>query len=79
MTSNTPSPMVYLSPPQSEDYVMNTRTYGIGNNADQSDSAVSHRDQAPLIVELGTVSNETKTGSIPVVLDSPNHIGTFGA
>jgi hypothetical protein len=57
---------------------MDTRTYGIGKTADQTDSAVSYRDPAPFIMELGTVSSQTKTGSLPVVLDSPNHIGTFG-
>ena len=58
---------------------MNTRTFGIGNTAAQADSADSHRDQASFFVDLGTVTNETRTDSLPVAMDSPSHIGTFGS
>jgi hypothetical protein len=76
VTSSTPSPMVYLSPPQSEDFVMNTRTYEIGKTAEQADS---QRDQASFVVELGTVTKETKTDSLSVNFDSFPRIGTMGS
>jgi hypothetical protein len=75
VTSSTPSPMVYLSPPQSEDFVMNTRTYEIGKTAEQADS---QRDQASSVVELGTVTHETKQIAPPVTMDSPFTVGNLG-
>jgi hypothetical protein len=71
--------MAYLSQPQKEDFVMNTRNYGIGKTAEQADSADSQRDQASFVVELGTVTNETKHDTAPVAMDSLNTIGTFGS
>jgi hypothetical protein len=71
--------MAYLLPPQSEDFIMNTRTYGIGKTAEQADSADSRRDQASFVVELGTVTNETKQPSLAVTTDNPMIPGTFGS
>jgi hypothetical protein len=72
--------MVYISPPQqSEDFVMNTRTYAIGKTAERADSAGSQRDQASFVVELGTVTNETKHDGVPVAMDGLHIIGTFGS
>jgi len=58
---------------------MNTRNYGIGKTAEQTDSADSQRDQASFVVELGTVTNETKTDSLAVTIDSFPHVGTMGS
>jgi len=58
---------------------MNTRNYGIGKTTEQADSADSQRDQASFVVDLGTVTNETKHDGAPVAMDSLNTIGTFGS
>jgi hypothetical protein len=58
---------------------MNTRAYTIGKAGESEDFAKSHHDQAPFIMDLGTVSKETKTDSLPIALDSGNHPGTMGA
>jgi hypothetical protein len=71
--------MAYLSPPQSEDIVMNTRTYGIWKTAEQADSVDTQRDQASFVVELGTVTNETKQMLATVTIDNPFTPGTFGS
>jgi hypothetical protein len=57
---------------------MNTRTYGIGNTAEHADSVDSQRDQASFVVELGTVTNETRQIAPPVTMDSPLTLGTLG-
>jgi hypothetical protein len=64
---------------QSEDFVMNTRNYGIGKTTEQADSADSQRDQASFVVELGTVTNETKTDFLAVTIDSFPRMGSFGS
>jgi hypothetical protein len=71
--------MANLSPPQSEDFVMNTRTHGIWKTAEQADSVDSQRDQASFVVELGTVTNETKQLLFPVAIDNHLTPGTFGS
>jgi hypothetical protein len=58
---------------------MNTRTYEIGKTAEQADSTDSQRDQASFVVELGTVTNETKHDGVPVAMDSHLTIGRFGS
>jgi hypothetical protein len=58
---------------------MNTRTYTIGRIAESEDFAKSHDDQAPFIVDLGTVSKETKTETHPVAMDSLSQLGTKGS
>jgi hypothetical protein len=58
---------------------MNTRTYEIGNTAERAASAESRRDQASFVVELGTVTKETKHDGVPVGLDSAHTIGSFGS
>jgi hypothetical protein len=70
--------MANLSPPQSEDFVMNTRTYGIGKTA-QADSADTQRDQASFFVELGTVTNETKQPTLAMTTDNFLTPGLFGS
>jgi hypothetical protein len=57
---------------------MNTRTYGIGKTAEQADSVDSQRDQASFVVELGTVTNETRQIAPPVTMDSQFTVGTLG-
>jgi hypothetical protein len=54
---------------------MNTRTYEIGKTAEQADS---QRDQASSVVELGTVTHETKQIAPPVTMDSPFTVGNLG-
>jgi hypothetical protein len=58
---------------------MNTRTYAIGRTAESEDFAKSHDDQAPFIMDLGTVSKETKTASLPSIPDNTFQPGTMGA
>jgi hypothetical protein len=58
---------------------MNTRTYEIGNTAEQADATSSQRDQTSFVVELGTVKKETKHDGVLVAMDSFNTIGTFGS
>jgi hypothetical protein len=58
---------------------MNTRTYGIGKTPEQADSADSRRDLASFVVELGTVTKETKQMLFPVAIDNPFTPGTFGS
>ena len=58
---------------------MNTRTYEIGKTAEQADSTDSRRDKTSFVVELGTVTNETKQFLAPVVMDSINTLGTHGS
>jgi hypothetical protein len=57
---------------------MNTRTYAIERTAESEDFAKSLDDQSPFIMDLGTVSKETKTDSLSITVDSPNHVGTMG-
>jgi hypothetical protein len=57
---------------------MNTRNYGIGKTTEQADSADSQRDQASFVVELGTVTNETKQIAPAVTMDSQFTVGTLG-
>jgi hypothetical protein len=71
--------MVNLSQPQKEDFVMNTRTFGIGNSAKRADSSESRLDRAPFVVELGTVTNETKTEFVAITIDSFPRMGTLGS
>ena len=58
---------------------MNTKTYGIGNAAEQTDSADLHRDQASLFVDLGTVTNETRQIAPAVTMDNLATVGTLGS
>jgi hypothetical protein len=72
--------MVYqLLPPQSEEYVMNTRNSEIRRTADQAESIDARRGQGPFVMELGTVTKETKHDLVPVGFDSFPHIGTMGS
>ena len=57
---------------------MNTRNPGIGKTAERADSTDSQRNQASLLVELGTVTKETRQIAPPVVMDSQFTLGTHG-
>jgi hypothetical protein len=58
---------------------MNTRTYGIRNTAEHADSANSQHDQDSFVLELGTVTNETKQPILPVATDNPLTPGSLGS
>lgn len=47
--------------------------------ADHAESNDVHRGQGPSIMELGTVTKETKHDLVPVGFDSFPHIGTMGS
>ena len=55
---------------------MNTKTHGIQNTAEQADS---QRDLASFVVELGTVTKETKHDNLPVAMDGQFTVGTIGS
>ena len=58
---------------------MNTKTYAVGKTAESQDFAKSHDDQTPLIMDLGTVSKETKTATLSLIPDNTFQTGTMGA
>jgi hypothetical protein len=58
---------------------MNTRTFGLGDRAEQAASPESRRDHASFVMELGTVTNETKQILSPVDMDNPLTPGAFGS
>ena len=58
---------------------MNAKTYGNAKAKSTPDSADAHRVPASFIVELGTVTSETKQDLVPVAMDSHFTVGTIGS
>lgn len=57
---------------------MNTRVSRIQDTSVQPQSSDSRTGQAPLVMDLGTVTEETGDDSNPITVDSFPHTGLTG-
>jgi hypothetical protein len=59
----------------SKEYAMNTRASKVQHTSEQLLSTDSLPGQAPFVMDLGTVTEETGDDAIPVTVDSFPHTG----